>query len=324
MNTIFFKYHWEFKEIIDLIEQYYPLWVISAVIVGIAFPEIKILSRYSPILLAIMIGAISLTVTAIDLVDQDLKAIFIIFLLHLTMPFLAFVLALMFNLPNVFVVGMVLIGTVTPEFATPVITQLSNGDTPLSSSVLLITGFSSIITVPVIVRILIQMSIKLNLTALVVDLVLILLIPMSVGIFLKSWKPKIISKYNQYYSPTATIMLIMLIGIATATNSTFIRSQGLAIFVLFLAVLLMNISGYGLGMFSGQFLDHNKKITAVYSIGMRDFAVAIALILSSELKPIIALPAVLYGIVEILSSSILVKYFNSEKFLRKSDNATNH
>ena len=302
-------------DIPDILERYYPLWVIVAVSTGIIFPEIKIFSAYSSILLAIMICSISLTVRSADLVSQDLNAVFIIFVLQLMMPLIGFVLALLFKLSEVFLLGIVLLGAVTPEFVTPVVTHLSRGDTSLSSAILLITGFGSVITIPIFTNILIQTNITMDLTALVMDLVLILLVPMSIGIFLKSWQPDIISAYDHYYSSTATIMLLLLIGIATAANSTFIQSQGMVIFVLVLVVLVMNLSGYGLGMFSGLFLDQQKMITAVYSVGMRDFAVAIALILSSRLAPVIALPAILFGIVEMLTSSVMVKYFNSDKFL---------
>jgi hypothetical protein len=57
----------------------------------------------------------------------------------------------------------------------------------------------------------------------------------------------------------------------------------------------------------------SARIAAVLSVGMRDFAVAAALVVAGGLPTIASLPAVAFGVVEMVSSAGLARWLSSER-----------
>ena len=115
----------------DLIEEYFLLWILLSVGLGIALPQLAVVTRASTLILAVMIGSISLTLSVEQFRDIDARTLGLVLAGHVTMPFLAFGVARGFGLSPELTVGFVVLGAVTPELVTPVMTDLAGGDTAL-------------------------------------------------------------------------------------------------------------------------------------------------------------------------------------------------
>ena len=123
----------------DLIEDYLLLWILLSVGLGIALPQLAVVTRASTLILAVMIGDISLTLSVEQFRGIDTR----------TLGF-----ARGFGLSPELMVGFVVLGAVTPELVTPVMTDLAGGDPALSTTALVVIGVGSVGFIPLVVALL--------------------------------------------------------------------------------------------------------------------------------------------------------------------------
>lgn len=72
--------------------------------------------------------------------------------------------------------------------------------------------------------------------------------------------------------------------------------------------LLLNLVGYAGGWVATKPLTRAERIAGLFSVGMRDFAVAVGLLVSAGVPAAAALPAVVFGVVEMATSAALVRW----------------
>ena len=103
-------------------------------------------------------------------------------------------------------------------------------------------------------------------------------------------------------------MVILVIGIVTAANASLIRNGG-GVLAVAVGALVLNGGGYAAGWLVGRWFTREERIAAVLSVGMRDFAVAVALLVGAGFPAAATLPAVVFGIVEMTTSAGLARWF---------------
>lgn len=122
-----------FSRLAALIDDYLLGWVLASVAVGLLISSLGVLTVFSTPILAVMIGSISLTLTTEQFQQIHGRALLTIILVQSTMPLVAYGLAGLLSVPPVLTAGFVILGAVTPELVTPVMTELSGGDTTLAA-----------------------------------------------------------------------------------------------------------------------------------------------------------------------------------------------
>lgn len=142
------------------------------------------------------------------------------------MPFVAFGLAQLLGVSPALTAGFVILGSLTPELVTPVMTQLSGGDTALSATALVLIGLGTVGHIPVVVTLLLAGTVTVDQWAIVTELVFAVVLPMLVAIGVRRRWPTRISQYEEYYPSVLALMVILIIGIVTAANAAMIRSAG--------------------------------------------------------------------------------------------------
>lgn len=75
------------------------------------------------------------------------------------------------------------------------------------------------------------------------------------------------------------------------------------------AAVTLNGLGYAVGSLLGRAGSRSTRIATVLSVGMRDFAVAAALVIAAGLPTTASLPAVAFGVVEMTTSAGLAEWF---------------
>lgn len=110
-----------------------------------------------------------------------------------------------------------------------------------------------------------------------------------------------------HYPAISATMVILIIGGVTAANAATIRSN--VPLLAGVGVVVLNALGYGVGFVMSRGRPQSTRIASVLSIGMRDFAVAAALVIAAGLPTIASLPAVAFGVVEMATSAGLAKWF---------------
>jgi BASS family bile acid:Na+ symporter len=293
----------------NLIEEYLLLWILLSVGLGIAVPQLAVVTRASTVILAVMIGSISLTLSVDQFREIDLRTLGLVLAGHVAMPFLAFGVARGLRLSPELTVGFVVLGAVTPELVTPVMTELADGDTALSTTALVVIGVGSVGFIPAVVALLVG-GIDVPTLPIVEQLVVAVVAPMLVAVGARAVQPDRVGTYDDYYPAVSATMVVLIIGGVTAANATVIRSNLSLLAGVGVGVVVLNGLGYGLGFLLGSRGSHSTRIASVLSIGMRDFAVAAALVIAAGLPTIASLPAVAFGVVEMATSAGLARWFS--------------
>ena len=290
----------------DLVEDYLLLWLLLAVGAGIAVPRLAALTRVSTLLLAVMVGSVSLTLSPDRLRALRLRTLAPTVAASAVMPFLGFGVARLLDLPPALAVGFVVLGAVTPELVAPVMTELAGGDTALTTAVLVVVGLGSVAFVPAVVPLLVEARVAP--APIVEQLLLAVVAPMALAVGARARWPTAVGRRDDVYPAISAVMVVLVIGGVTAANAAVLRSgEGLVAVVL--GAIALNLVGYALGWAVGFGGTRPERIASLLSVGMRDFAVAAALVVAAGLPAAASLPAVAFGIVEMASSALLARWF---------------
>jgi len=291
----------------DTVEDYLLVWILLSVGIGIAVPAVAVVTRASTVILAVMIGSISLTLSVEQFGEIRARTLGVVLAGHVTMPFLAFGVARGLGLSPALTVGFVVLGAVTPELVTPVMTELAGGDTALSTTALVVIGVGSVGFVPAVVALLVG-GIAVPTMPIVEGLVVAVVAPMLVAVGVRAWQPERVGAYDAYYPAVSATMVVLIIGGVTAANAAVIRSNLSLLAGVGVGAVALNGLGYGVGLLVSRGASRRTRIASVLSVGMRDFAVAAALVVAAGLPTIASLPAVAFGVVEMATSAGLAKW----------------
>lgn len=289
-----------------LVERYLLVWILLAVGLGTAIPELAVITRASTPILAVMVGSISLTLTVAAFRAIEPTTVARVLVGHLAMPLIAYVVAAALGLGTALTTGFVVLGAVTPELITPVMTELAEGQTALSTTVLVLAGLGSVVVVPVALG-LFGGGVVVPVGPIVAQLAVAVVGPMLVAVGLRQRYPARIGRYDEIYPAISAVMVILIIGGVTAANAAVLRSSGAPLAMIAIGAAALNLSGYGLGYLLGWGRSEAERTAAVLSVGMRDFAVAAGLVVAAGLPTVATLPAVVFGIIEMTTSAGLVR-----------------
>jgi BASS family bile acid:Na+ symporter len=139
------------------------------------------------------------------------------------------------------------------------------------------------------------------------QLVVAVVASMLVAVGVRAWQPERVGAYHAYYPAISATMVILIIGGVTAANAAIIRSNVSLLAGIGVGVVVLNTLGYGIGFVLSRGESRSTRIASVLSIGMRDFAVAVALVIAAGLPTITSLPAVAFGVVEMATSAGLAQ-----------------
>ncbi|WP_408960463.1 bile acid:sodium symporter family protein [Natrinema sp. 74] len=292
-----------------VIEDYLLVWILLSVGLGLTVTDLAAVTDFSTVILAVMIGSISLTLSVEQFSRLSGRSIGLVLLGHATMPVLAVGVARGLGLSPELTVGFVVLGAVTPELVTPVMTELAGGDTALSTTALVVIGVGSLAFVPAVVTVLAS-GVAIPTVPIVEQLVVAVVVPMLIAVGLRAWWPERVGVYDAYYPAVSATMVILIIGGVTAANADVIRSNRSLLTSIGAGVVSLNALGYGVGFLVSHREDRATRIASVLSVGMRDFAVAAALVIAAGLPTIASLPAVVFGVVEMMTSAGLAKWLD--------------
>ncbi|UPV99251.1 Na+-dependent transporter [Halorussus gelatinilyticus] len=292
-----------------LVDDYLFGWVLLAVALGVAVPEIAVVARFSTPILAVMVGSVSLTLSASGFLSVDRSALARILLGHAAMPVVAFGVARALGLSPGLTAGFVLLGAVTPELVTPTMTALADGDIALASTALVVIGVGSTLFTPLAVAALLGAGLEIDGWRIAESLAVAVVAPMAVAVGARTRWTVRVGRYDEYYTTVSAVMVVVVIGGVTAANADLIRAETGLLLSVGVGALAVNLAGYALGWVGTRSADAPVRVAGTLSVGMRDFAVAAALVTAAGFPTSASLPAVLFGIVEMATSAFLARQF---------------
>lgn len=293
--------------LVRVVEEYLLAWILLAVALGVLLPRLAVITRASTLILAVMVGSVSLTITLGDIRRVSRWGLATTLGGHAVMPFLAFAISRGLGLSPELTAGFVLLGAVTPELVTPTMTELADGDTALAGVALVSIGAISLAFIPATTGFLLGDAIPIDPWRIVSSLLLAVVLPMAAAIAIRERWTDSVTQHEGAYGAVSAVMVVLIIAGVTAANADLFRADPGLILPVAAGAILLNAAGYGLGWTTGARLDSPTRIATMLSVGMRDFAVAAALVVAAGFPPAAALPAVVFGVVEMTTSAGLVR-----------------
>ena len=280
-------------------------WVLGAVAVGVLVPELAAITDYATPILAVMVGSVSLTLTVDRFRAVQARGVLSALAGHVLMPLVAFAVAVALSLPPALVAGFVVLGAVTPELVTPTMTELAGGDTALAMVVLVVAGVGATALVPIALAVLVADGVAVDATRIVEGLELAVVAPMLAAIAVRhAFEDRVAERESAYSSISAVAVVVIIAGVAAA-NADLLRADPARTATVAVGALALNLAGYALGFLASTGGTRPTRIATTLSVGMRDFAVAAALVVAAGFPTLASLPAITFGVVEMTTSALL-------------------
>ncbi len=308
-----------FEKIVSFITKLFPLWVVvfslTAFFSPVLFTPYKGWITY--LLGVIMLGmGLTMSINDFKLVFSRPKdVLYGIVLRYCIMPFVAFLVTKLLNLPPALAAGVILVGCCPSGTASNVMTFLAKGDTALSVTV---SSFNTVLApflTPYIFLFLAGSIIPIDAQALLIDILKIVLVPVTLGIALRAAAGRIVDKFVKVVPLISVAAIVFVIAIVIALSAAKLATVAMIAFV---AVVLHNGVGLGLGYGASRVVGMNvhKSKAICFEIGMENSGLAVALAMA-HLDPVAAIPGAIFSVWHNLSGSLLAGYWGS-----KSDEAT--
>jgi BASS family bile acid:Na+ symporter len=223
----------------------------------------------------------------------------------LLLPVIAYILAVISNLPPAIKVGLILIAACPGGATSNLITYLLKGDVALSISLTSINSILILFSIPVISYLALELfmgqhtRVSMPLMNTVLKIFLMILLPTSLGLVTRLKVPGFAQRLEKILKYLTTLLLgvVYLFTFIGNNESSEITTRQLIQTAPY--ALILNFVGMSSGYLAGYLARFNKKriITLVIEIGIQNSALAITIASSQAFlgNKQMALPALVYG-----------------------------
>ena len=264
-------------------------------------------TNYTSMFLGIAMFGMGLTIKmgAFQVVFSRPKEILIGCLAQYTvMPFLAWILAVVLKLPEDLALGVIMVGCCPGGTASNVITYIAGGDVALSVGMTIVSTLVAPLATPSLAYVLAGAWVEVSFIAMVLSVVKVILVPVLLGILIRSILGKQIQKISELLPLISVVSIVMIISGIVAVNADKIISCGMLVLGV---VILHNLCGMGIGLAAAKLLKvPYDKVTAIaIEVGMQNSGLAISLATANfAANPLATLPGAIFSVWHNISGSV--------------------
>lgn len=273
-----------------------------------------IVKIFIPFTIAVIMVAMGLGLTLADFkrVLQQPKAVIIGTINQLlVLPAVGFGIAFLFGLSAEFAVGLILVTACPGGPSSNLYSNLARGDTALSVTLTAVSGVATIITIPLITGLALDVfmastsSITMPLWDTTLNILLVVGVPLTLGMVIRHRYEASALKAESIVKGVAALLLgVLIVGAILKRKEDVVSNFA----TLGAPVLLLSLGTIALGVGSARIfkLPKRQAITIGIEVGMQNAALAIGLSLTVLESEAIAFPAVIYGILAYFTCAVPV------------------
>lgn len=264
-------------------------------------------TNYTSVFLGVAMFGMGLTIKMGDfqVVFSHPKEVIIGCLAQYTiMPLIAWLLAVVFQLPNDLVIGVILVGCCPGGTASNVITYIAGGDVALSVGMTIVSTLIAPLMTPLLVYILAGAWVDVSFWAMVISVVKVILIPVLLGIIVRRLFGKQIQKISEILPLISVVSIVMIISGIVAINAQKIVNCGILVLCV---VALHNLFGMILGLLVSKVfhVEYCKATAIAIEVGMQNSGLAVTLATANfAANPLATLPGAIFSVWHNISGSI--------------------
>lgn len=234
----------------------FPLWVVTCSGLALFFPHWFTWFNGRMIvwgLAVIMIGmGITLSIEDFRRVARLPRQVMIgVAAQFLIMPSLGWSIAHGLDLEPALAVGLILVACCPGGTASNVVSYIARADVALSVLMTMCSTFAAVVMTPLLTKWLAGAYVPVNAWSLFVNTVQVVILPVTLGVLLNRYTPRAV----HFVLPVAPLMSVVFIALICASiigaNARTVRDSAL---LLFTAVALLHVGGFGLGYLMARLL----------------------------------------------------------------------
>jgi bile acid:Na+ symporter, BASS family len=283
-----------------------------------------------PIALFIIMVGIGLTLTKADFrrEAEHPRAIVVGSIVQIIgMPLLAFGIALLLNLDPLIALGLVVLAACPGGTTSNLVTLLARANVALSIVMTVVASIITIITLPVAANLMLALqpidvdeAIRVPLDRSIGLLVVIILVPISIGMVLRARRPEMAARAERGVSAFGALVLVLLI-VAIAYD----LREDLVDFLIQAgpAALLLNLGGMAVGLALGvKVLSGRDARTCAVELGIKNGTLGILVgvtVIGGTVGFEIAVPAAVYSLVMYVTAPALIVFGRNRALLEVDD-----
>ncbi len=304
-----------FKRLLIFYNKLFVIWVILGGLTAYFYPFfILSLKNYMEYFFALTMFGIGMVLNAQDFVNifKNIKTVLIGVVAQFTiMPFLAFLIAYLFAFSDEFSLGLILTGSAPGAMASNVLSFLAGADVAYSVSLTTVSTILSPILTPALTLLLAHQIFKIPAFDMFVSVTSMVVLPLFIGIIINHYFGNKLEKIKEIFPAVSTTFIVFITSVVIAGNRNYLPSLTIGIFI---AAVLLNVAGLGLGYFVGKAADFDllKRRALSIEIGMQNAGLGSVLALK-HFNEKVALPAVIFVFICIFSASLLAPYWSKNK-----------
>ncbi len=280
--------------------------------VGLLLPQLgPVLAPTVPFVLALMVFCMSLTISLADIAEASKRPVMLAlaaFLAFIPMPLAGLALGRLFFTNADLATGQLLIGSVPTDISAPLMVYLAGGKTAMGVSMLVVVMVLTPLLSPLLLRYLGGVTFSMPLGNLMGELFLIIVVPVAVGVALRTRYFSRVRRYEPVYSAAASLCYLWLLLTVISGSSTDILALGIFGGLVLLAQIIHNLLGY-LFALSARFLakDLDELSPTLFTVSNKEFGIAAALAFASGMPKAVVLPSIFFAVVQMITSPLAAK-----------------
>ena len=309
---------------IGRITQLFPVWAILFAVTAYISPSlfVDLKTQIVPLLTIIML-AMGISLSAKDFLNvaQHKKAVGVgVVLQFLIMPLTALLISFLLGFSPELTVGMVLVGSVAGGTSSNVMAYLAKGNVALSISMTAISTLLGVVLTPLLVELLVGETVDVPVSAMLMSLVKIVLLPVGIGVLINTFAKNAVAKVNALLPLISMIAIVLIIAIVVALNAANLSQVGPMVA---LAVILHNGIGLTAGYYSCRLLGFNESTcrTIAFEVGLQNSGLATALAMKF-FSPASAIAGTIFSVWHNISGSLLAGYWANKQSKQTKTSAT--
>jgi BASS family bile acid:Na+ symporter len=288
----------------------FPLLVVAAGLLGFLLPgAVKSFSPSVPYLLGLVMFCMGLTLTPPDFASVAKRpwAVVLGIVAHyVIMPGAGWLIAAALHLEPELAVGLILVGCAPSGTASNVMAFLAKGDVALSVAVASVSTLIAPIVTPLLLLFLAGSYLQIDAGGMVLDILKTVLLPVVAGLLARLFLHKLVTRLLPVLPWASAVVISLIVAIVVAGSAGKIVAAG---GIVFLAVVLHNGFGLGLGYLAGKLgrLDDKARRALAFEVGMQNSGLA-ATLATAHFSPLAALPSAVFSLWHNISGAIVAAW----------------
>ena len=207
-----------------------------------------------------------------------------------------------------FGLGFALVGVLPTDVSSPLLVLIARGNVALATVCNAVNTALAPVVVPLLFLAYTGVELKVPVLPLIGELALTVLVPTIVGVAVRTFRPARVVPVEPALSATASVAYLLLVVAVVGPNATAILDQPVTMLLVAAAALGLNIVGYLLGWAARPLLVARADRSAMlFTVSKKEFSIAAFIVFASGLPEQVALPAVVYAVVQMLTSPLVAR-----------------